>query len=169
MLIADVNNPLAQISIQPRIRRRQNRCPLRNLQFGPICPIVPDGVFLAPVPEPVKIATLSRLGVEIRNGHMIGLSPVVRDDLRAGLAHQLFQEDMQTVVLVVEELGRLVPRLAVVMLPVDLFAELVEAVDQVEDVDLGEVEGFGWEGRVVTISSDWPPGGDLREQGRVTA
>lgn len=45
---------------------------------------------------------------------------------------------MQTVIFMIEKLlrGGLI---AVVVVPVDLLADLVEAVDQVEDVDLGKV------------------------------
>lgn len=73
---------------------------------------------------------------------MICLPPVVRDDPGATLTQEVFEEHVQAMVLVRHELGRrarfsMLGRVVVVI--VHLLAHLVQAVDEVEDLDLREV------------------------------
>jgi len=101
-----------------------------------------DLVGVVPLQQPVEVATLL-VHAEVRIRHRLVLVPYVGNGLDVGVAHQVLQQDVDAVVEVVGKCRRRLeppPRAPVVLVVGDeAFAQRVEAVDLMEDVDVHHV------------------------------
>ena len=124
----------------------------RHLQLRPPLRQVLDCVFLSPIQKSVKVPTLLD-NIEVRKRlrirpvwlvRQIIVHPVVRDDADVGVAHEILQQHVDAVLLVLDMVGRQLGGVqaavvTIVVAKVNLFSQFVETVDLMHDIDLCDV------------------------------